>query len=107
MNEPTMTARGRLGKDPDIRYTEKGELVTSFSIALYTGGSKAKGYNESLWVRISTFGELAESCQTLTKGQLVYVEGTPRPKKFYKNDKGVEVQADLEINASKVEITTG
>lgn len=100
--KPTITVTGRLAKNSEARYSPEGKPVTNFTIMLYTGGSKAKGYEPSLFVRIVAFGELAEQCQSLTKGTVVEVSGTPNPKKFYKNKDGVEVQADLEIKASKV-----
>jgi len=105
MNQlPVITAVGRISNDSVMRFTAQAEPVTNFSIMLYTGGSKAKGYEPSLFVKVSCWNELAEQCQSLTKGQRVRVEGTPRPKRMYKNADGVEVQADLEINASKVEV---
>ena len=103
-NKPVITVVGRLSEDSVMRFTPKAEPVTNFSIMLYTGGSKAKGYTPSLFVKINCWGELAEQCQTLTKGTSIYAEGTPKPKRMYTNKDGVEVQADLEITANKIEV---
>ena len=82
MTYHTMIIVGRLGKDPEMRYTPNGAAVTSFSVATdrqYTdsGGQKVK---ETIWFRIEAWGKQAESCnQYLKKGQMVLVEGRLRP----------------------------
>jgi single-strand DNA-binding protein len=64
---------GRLGRDPDTRFTSGGTTVTSFSVATT---EKIKDEEQTEWHNVVTFGKLAEIvseyCQ---KGQLVYVEG--------------------------------
>ena len=82
MTYHTMIIVGRLGKDPEMRYTPNGAAVTSFSVATdrqYTdnGGQKVK---ETIWFRIEAWGKQAETCnQYLKKGQMVLVEGRMRP----------------------------
>ncbi len=70
-----VTAIGRLGRDPEMRYTGSGDPTTSFSIAVdrpARDGQQAK----TDWLRISTWGKLAEICSKyLIKGSKVYVEG--------------------------------
>ncbi len=69
---------GRLGADPEIRYTPDGTMVTNFRLATdeqwkTKTGEKAQ---KTEWHRIVTFRKLAEICGNyLTKGKLVYVEG--------------------------------
>ncbi len=69
---------GRLGKDPEMRFTPNGQAVTSFSVATdrqWTGegGQQEK---ETVWFRVSAWGKLAETCNNfLQKGKLVMVEG--------------------------------
>lgn len=69
---------GRLGKDPEVRYTPDGAMVTNFNLAT-DFRSKDKGgewVDKTEWHRIVTFGKLAETCgKYLTKGSLVFVEG--------------------------------
>jgi len=82
MTYHTMIIVGRLGKDPEMRYTPNGAAVTSFSVATdrqYTdrGGQKVK---ETIWFKIDVWGKQAEPCsQYLKKGQMVLVEGRLRP----------------------------
>ena len=72
---------GRLGKDPDVRYTPDGTMVTSFTLATDESYKDKNGekVQKTEWHRISTFGKLAEICGNyLVKGKLVFVEGKIR-----------------------------
>lgn len=78
MTYHTVILVGNLGRDPEMRYTPEGQAVTNFSVAVndnYT--TKAGGKVErTMWVRVSTWGKLAENCnQYLKKGKKVLVEG--------------------------------
>ena len=69
---------GRLGKDPEMRFTPLGQAVTSFSVATDRQYSDAAGklVKETVWFRVSAWGKLAETCNNfLQKGKLVMVEG--------------------------------
>ncbi|MCG3140729.1 MAG: Single-stranded DNA-binding protein [Anaerolineae bacterium] len=69
---------GRLGRDPEMRYTPSGKPVTSFSVAVSRTYTKPEGerVEETDWFNVVAWGRLAEICsQYLTKGSLVYVEG--------------------------------
>jgi len=78
MSFQTIIIVGRLGRDPEMRYTPTGQAVTSFSIATdrrWTDSSGVK-QKETSWFRISVWGKMAESCnQYLKKGSQVIVEG--------------------------------
>lgn len=78
MSYHTLIVVGRLGRDPEMRYTSSGEAVTSFSIATdrqYTDSSGQR-MKETMWFRISVWGKQAETCNTyLKKGKMVLVEG--------------------------------
>jgi len=80
---------GRLGKDPDVRYTPDGAAVTSFSLATdeqWKDKSGEKVQNTD-WHNIITFGKLAEVCGNyLSKGQLVYIEGRIRTRAWEGKD---------------------
>ena len=75
---------GRLGADPEIRYTLDGRPVATFRIA--TNEVRIRnGEKEILteWHRIVAFGRLAEICgEYLSKGSQVYIEGRLRTRKF-------------------------
>ena len=69
---------GRLGRDPEMRFTPNGQAVTSFSVATDNIRNDASGkpIKETVWFRVSAWGKQAESCNNyLTKGKLVLVEG--------------------------------
>lgn len=74
---------GRLGKDPEARFMPDGGAVTNFSLAV---GWKTKDKEGTEWVRICTFGKLAEICsQYLAKGKQVYVSGRMRTREYEKD----------------------
>ena len=79
---------GRLGKDPESKFTPTGRKVTNFSLAVsqrWRTGGEFKEHTE--WVNIEAWGRLGEVCQEyLKKGSLVFVEGRLKTDKF--EDKG-------------------
>jgi single-strand DNA-binding protein len=69
---------GKLGRNPEMRYTPSGRAVTSFSVATNRSWVNAEGERreETEWFNVVAWGNLAEICkQYLAKGQQVYVEG--------------------------------
>ncbi len=69
---------GRLGKDPEVRYTPDGTMVTNFTMATDEVYKDKNGERtqRTEWHRIVTFGKLAEICGNyLVKGKLIYIEG--------------------------------
>lgn len=70
---------GRLGRDPEVRYTPDGTAITNFSVATSEEWKdKNTGEKKELteWHRIVAFRRLGEICgQYLSKGRQVYVEG--------------------------------
>ena len=80
---------GRVGKQPEVRFTQGGQAVANFSIAC---NEKYKGKDGSdkettTWVRCSTWGKLAELCgQYLSPGKLVYVEGKMQNREYEKDN---------------------
>ncbi|WP_028841564.1 single-stranded DNA-binding protein [Thermodesulfobacterium hveragerdense] len=75
---------GRLGADPEIRYTVDGKPVVSFRLATNEVIVR-NGEKEVLteWHRVVAFGRLAEICgEYLSKGSQVYIEGKLRTRKF-------------------------
>ncbi len=69
---------GRLGSDPEMRYTAGGTAVCKFSLATsrkFTGKDGQK-QEKTEWHRIVAWTKLAEICgQYLAKGKQVYIEG--------------------------------
>jgi single-strand DNA-binding protein len=95
---------GNVGKEPEMRYTPAGKPITTFSVALYTGGTKDKGYNEPVWVRVSAWEALAETVNnTIKKGMKVTVSGQPQSPRTYENKTTGETRsAGLEVTAYEV-----
>lgn len=69
---------GRLGRDPEMRYTPSGRPVTTFSIGTNRSWNTSEGERriETEWFNVVAWSNLAEICkQHLAKERLVYVEG--------------------------------
>jgi single-strand DNA-binding protein len=70
---------GRLGKDPELKYTASGTPFCRFSMATDdTWNDKTSGERQEKteWHNIVVWDRLAEICnQYLTKGKLIYIEG--------------------------------
>ncbi len=69
---------GRVGRDPEMRYTPSGRPVTTFSIATSRTWNTSDGgrRTETEWFNVVAWSNLAEICkQYLTKDRLVYIEG--------------------------------
>lgn len=68
-----LTVLGRLGSDPEMRYTANGKAVTNFSVATDVGWGDNK---ETLWLRVNCWDKQAESAnQYLEKGRQVLIVG--------------------------------
>lgn len=69
---------GRLGRDPEMRYTPSGRPVTTFTVATSRSWNTSEGgrRTETEWFNVVAWSNLAEICkQHLSKGRLVYIEG--------------------------------
>jgi len=76
---------GRLGQDPKLTYLPSGSPVTEFTLATDESFKNREGQKEERteWHRIKVFGKSAEFCSNyLSKGRLVYVEGSIRTRKW-------------------------
>lgn len=76
---------GRLGKDPEGRFTPTGKKVASFSLAVSNRWKDKGGASKEStdWVNVETWNRLAEVCQEyLHKGSLVYVEGRLKTDRY-------------------------
>lgn len=81
---------GRLGAEPETRYTTSGDAVTSFSIAVGSSYKDKSGEKQDRteWVNITAWGKLAEICaQYLKKGQQVFIQGRIKTDKYEKDGK--------------------
>jgi single-strand DNA-binding protein len=100
---------GRLGGDPEMRYTSGGAPVTSFSVATDRVWTDPNGQRQekTVWFRVAAWRRLAETCnQYLSKGRLVMVEGEMQEPRPYQGRDG-EWRASLEIVARDVKFLGG
>jgi len=73
---------GRLGRDPEMRYTPEGKAVTNISVATTRKwtGSDGEKHEETTWVRGSAWAGLAEVInQYFHKGDGIYIAGRLNP----------------------------
>jgi len=76
---------GRLGRDPELKYTPSGAPVAKFSLATDESFKDRTGekQNRTEWHNIVAWNKLAEICgEYLTKGKLVYIEGSIRSRQY-------------------------
>ncbi len=80
---------GNLGKDPEMKYTQQGTPVTTFSMAVSRGWKSPDGQakEETEWFRIVAWQKLAEQCnEYLHKGSKVYIEGRLQTREWQAQD---------------------
>ena len=92
---------GRLGKDPEVKYTQAGVPVTRFTLATDESWKDQSGEKQQRteWHNIVAWRKLAEICgQYLNKGKLVYVEGRLQTRSWEDKEGNkrytTEIQAD-------------
>lgn len=76
---------GRLGRDPELRYTQSGAPIANLNIATDESYTDRDGNRQERteWHRVVVFQRQAETCANyLTKGRLVYVEGSLQTRKW-------------------------
>ena len=77
---------GRLGKDPELKYTAGGTPFCRFSIAtddVWNDKNSGERQEKTEWHNIVAWDRLAEICnQYLTKGRLVYIEGSLQTREW-------------------------
>ena len=99
---------GHLGRDPEMRYTQSGVPVTSFSVATTRKWSSASGEQQekTTWFRVTCWRKLAElTAQYLKKGRLVLVEGDIEASAF--TDREGNARASLELTATNIKFLGG
>ena len=69
---------GNVGRDPEMRYTQTGKPVTTFTVAAGRNWTTPDGehHEETEWFNVVAWDKLGETCnQLITKGRKVYIEG--------------------------------
>lgn len=97
---------GRLGRDPETRYTSSGQAVCNFTMATDESFKSRSGEKQQRteWHRIVMWGKLAEIAQQyLKKGQLVYIEGRLQTRQWDdKRDGSKKQSTDIVANSMKM-----
>ena len=96
---------GRLGADPEIRYTPSGAEVATFRIATSESWTNKGGEKEERteWHRIVAWRGLAKICgEYLSKGKLVYVEGRLRTRSWEDRDGNKRTTTEIEATDMKM-----
>tara|TARA_B100000941_G_C28298698_1_gene445347 strand:+ start:118 stop:615 length:498 start_codon:yes stop_codon:yes gene_type:complete len=96
---------GRLGQDPELRYTANQTPVVSLNLATSeyrpaTANGEKQEHTE--WHRVIVWGRQAENCaKYLKKGRAVFVEGRLQTRSW--DDKNGQKRYTTEISASNVQ----
>jgi single-strand DNA-binding protein len=95
---------GRLGSDPELRYTTNGSPVANFNLATNESWVEKDGKKQEKteWHRIVVFGKVAELCSKyLTKGKQTYIEGKLQTRQW--QDKDGQTKYTTEVQALSVQ----
>jgi len=97
---------GRLGRDPETRYTSSGQAVCNFTMATDESFKNRAGERQQRteWHRIVMWGKLAEIAQQyLKKGQLVFIEGRLQTRQWDdKRDGSKRTTTEIVANTMKM-----
>lgn len=91
----TVIVTGNLGNDPEIFYSNSGDPIASFNIAVKSRKDKTS------WIKVTAFKKMAEVCATyLHKGAKVLVNGSLDQEKWESNG---ENRSSIKIIAFQIE----
>src|SRR5712692_3074756 len=99
---------GRLGRDPETRYTSSGQAVANFSVATDETFKDRAGERQkrTTWHKIVVWAKQAEIAQQyLRKGSLVYIEGRIQVREY--NDREGNKKTSFEIVATNFRMLGG
>lgn len=99
---------GRLGRDPEMRYTSGGQAVANFSVATDESYKDRNGERQKRteWHKIVVWGKQAEIAQKyLKKGSLVFIEGRIQSRQW--DDKEGQKRTSFEIVANNFRMLGG
>jgi single-strand DNA-binding protein len=90
---------GRLGRDPELKYTGTGTPFCRFSIATddtWTDKTSGERQERTEWHNIVAWDRLAEICnEYLRKGRLVYIEGSLQTREWDDQDGNKRKTTDI------------
>jgi len=94
-----ITIAGRLGVDPEVRFTSNGQKVTTLRVATNV---RKSGKDETVWYRVTIWGEhFDKMISFLKKGSAVIIVGDlAKPEIF--TDRDGKPQVSMNITASNI-----
>ena len=94
---------GRLGRDPDVRYTQEGKAIANLALATtdaFKDLASGQKKEHTEWHRVVLFGRQAEIAgEYLQKGSLAYGDGRLRTRRW-KNNNGIEISTPELVGTS-------
>jgi single-strand DNA-binding protein len=100
---------GRLGKDPELKYTASGTPFCRFSMATddsWNDKGTGERQERTEWHNIVVWDRLAEICnQYLTKGKLIYIEGSLQTREW--DDQEGNKRRTTEVRARDMVMLSG
>jgi single-strand DNA-binding protein len=94
-----VTLIGRLGRDPELKYTAGGTAYCRFSMATddsWTDKNTGERQERTEWHNVVAWERLAEICgQYLAKGRLVYIEGSIQSRQWEDQDGNKRTSYDI------------
>ena len=100
-----VTLIGFLGDSPELKFSQQGKPVCTFSLAVNERWKDPTGVPRERveWFQIVCFARLAEVCgEYLNKGRHVYLEGRLQTRKW--EDRGGEKRTAIEVVANQMQI---
>jgi single-strand DNA-binding protein len=92
---------GRLTRDPELRFTQSGKAVCSFTLAVDRGFTSRDGNRETDFINIVVWDKQGENCaQYLAKGRLAAVDGRLQIRSY--DDKDGQRRSATEVVAESV-----
>ncbi|SMC95751.1 single-stranded DNA-binding protein [Lentzea albidocapillata] len=101
--ETTITVVGNLTADPELRFTQSGAAVTSFTVAStprkFDKNSGEWKDGEALFLRCNVWRQVAENvAESLTRGSRVVVSGRLRQRSFDTKEGEKRTVVELEVD---------
>lgn len=99
---------GRLTRDPELRFTQKGQGMSSFSVAVnrrYKDAATGEWKDDTTFVSVTVWGPAAERCkEKMKKGSPVIIEGRLTASEF--TDKTGQKRKEMKVTARRVQLLT-
>lgn len=94
-----ITIGGRLGLDPEVRFTSNGQKVTTFRVAT---NSRRSAKDETIWWRVTVWGDhFDRMISYLKKGSAVVIVGDLSKPEIFTDREG-KPQVSMNITASNI-----